>query len=353
MISPLEALRRTPKRFRFGAAVRLLWLAAATGDAGDAIRFAASASLAQPAAEIEAARPGEPAKLVTGVIGLTGPSSVMPRWYTEILAQSRRGGAGQSSPMAAFFDLLAQRIIAGFAMSGVKYRPHLATELAFHAKDDDAGRDAPDPLGAALLALTGYGTAHLADRLAIGPAALQHYAGFFTARPRSADRLAAMASDWLGRRVEVREFAGAWLVLGPDQQSRMPRGRHSGQFHQLGVDCAAGARAFDQQARFILRIGPLSCAEFEALLPDRTALKRFVSLVRAYVGLEADFAVNLVLDPAEIPPLALGAVHAPRLGWTAWLPAPAARLTGRKPADEALFSAALVEAAKPEGVSVA
>jgi hypothetical protein len=41
--SPLEALRQTPKRFRFGAAVRLLWLAARTPDAGEAIRFTASA----------------------------------------------------------------------------------------------------------------------------------------------------------------------------------------------------------------------------------------------------------------------------------------------------------------------
>jgi type VI secretion system protein ImpH len=263
------------------------------------------------------------------LIGLTGASGVMPRWYTEILAQSLRGGMKRDSPLAAFLDLLAQRIIAGFAGSGVKYRPHLAAELAFYAKTDDAAPDKPDPMGAVLLALTGYGTDHLADRLAIGIDPLRHYAGLFSAYPRSAARLAALASDWLGRPVEVRQFAGAWLVLGPDQQSRLPGGRLPGQFNRLGVDCAAGARAFDQQARFILRIGPLSYAAFESLLPDRETLKRFVSLIRAYVGLEADFAVNLVLDPAEIPPLTLGGA-ASRLGWTAWLPAPAARLTGRK-----------------------
>ncbi len=72
MMSPLDALRKTPRRFSFGAAVRLLWLPAGARDPGEAIRFAASSSLAQPEAEIEAARPERPAKLVTGMIGLTG-----------------------------------------------------------------------------------------------------------------------------------------------------------------------------------------------------------------------------------------------------------------------------------------
>jgi hypothetical protein len=33
----------------------------------------------------------------------------------------------------------------------------------------------------------------------------------------------------------------------------------------------------------------------------------------------------------------------PRLGWTTWLPATTAQLTGRKFADEAVFGATLVE----------
>ena len=72
-----------------------------------------------------------------------------------------------------------------------------------------------------LLALTGYGTPHLTDRLAAGTEPLLHYAGLFALRPRSADRLGALISDWLGMRVEVVEFAGAWLPLPPDQRTRL------------------------------------------------------------------------------------------------------------------------------------
>ena len=38
-------------------------------------------------------------------------------------------------------------------------------------------------------------------------------------RPRSADRLGALTSDWLGMKVEIVEFAGAWLSLPPDQRT--------------------------------------------------------------------------------------------------------------------------------------
>ena len=105
-----------------------------------------------------------------------------------------------------------------------------------------------------LLSLTGYGTPHLTDRLAAGDEPLLHYAGLFAMRPRSADRLGALISDWLGMKVEVVEFAGAWLPLPPDQRTRLSA---HGAWCRLGVDAAAGVRAWDPQARIILRIGPL------------------------------------------------------------------------------------------------
>jgi type VI secretion system protein ImpH len=175
---------------------------------------------------------------------------------------------------------------------------------------------------------------------------LRHYAGYFSARPRSADRLASMISDYLGRAVEVREFAGAWLSIAPDQQSRLPRGRIPGAFNGLSRDAAIGTRAWDQQARFIVRVGPLNRAEFEALLPDRQRLAQAVSLIRAYVGWESDFAINLVLSVPEIPELRMAGpnIDAPRLGWTSWLPSATGALTARAVADEAIFAATLVEA---------
>ncbi len=338
--SPLEALKAEPRKFRFDAAVRLLFAAAGAQDTDDKVRFHAPASLAQPVAEVNAVdlpRENVPGRLTSPLIGLTGASAVMPRWYTALVAQALRQ---QGRALGDFFDLLAQRLIDAFAAAGIKYRLHRSAEAAL-LKDG-----AEEPIGAGILALTGFGTAHLADRLAAGADPLRHYAGFFASRPRSADRLASMISDYLGRRVEIIEFAGAWLPLGPDQQSRLPRGRLPGAFHALGLDAAIGTRAWDQQARFIVRVGPLNRAAFEVLLPGQKRLAEVVSLIRAYVGWEADFAVNLVLAVAEIPELRMagaGVSAPPRLGWTTWLPSTTGQLTGRKFADEAVFGATMVE----------
>ncbi len=339
--SPLERLRDAPHLFRFDAAFRLLIGGRPGAEDHDGVRFSASSTLAQPVAEITKAVPaegGQAARMSSPLIGLTGPSGVMPRWYTELVAQSVRV---RSRAIADFFDLLAQRLVTAFARAGIKYRLHRASETALQAGTEEK-------IGAGILALTGYGTAQLAERLAAGADPLRHYAGFFAARPRSADRLASMVSDYLGRRAEIIEFAGAWLPVPPDQQSRLPQGRRPGAFCELGVNAAVGTRAWDQQARFVVRIGPLKRDEFEALLPDRDKLRELVSLIRAYVGWEADFAVNLVLAVAEIPPMRMagaGVANPPRLGWTSWAPSSTGAIRGRTFVDDAMFAASLVEAA--------
>lgn len=332
-MTPGRAIIADPTRFAFDAAVRVLLHQAKTADPGAAARFASPPNLAYPGAEITSVKPGPPhPTVVTSVIGMTGPSGVLPRGYTEAVTIATRD---RSPSLQAFLDMLANRFVASFAQAGAKYRPHRAAEAA-----SLAGR--ADPIGRALLSLTGYGIADLGNRLSPGEAALKHYAGFFAARPRSADRLASLASDWLGRPVKIVQFAGMWLHLPQAERSALPRGRGEGKFARLGIDAAAGVRAWDSQARVILRVGPLDRAAFESLLPGAAALGRFTGLVRAFLGYETGFAINLVLRRDAVPPLQLADTPAPRLGWNTWLTAPhSARLTDP---DEPLFEAEIVEA---------
>lgn len=346
--SAFARLRREPQRFTFDAAMRILAHSARAPNLEGAVRFRTPPGLAFAAAEITALQPGEggaPPSVTTPVMALTGATGVLPRYYSEVLASTLRN---RSRAMHDFLDMLSHRFVLHFARAGIKYRLHRASEAARLAPPRP-GREAldADPMAGALLALTGYGTPHLVPRMAAGAEALLHYAGLMSMRPRSADRLAALASDWLGRAVEVRQFAGAWLALPPDQRTRMPVGRRLGAFNRLGIDAAIGVRAWDVQARVVLRIGPLDRPGFNALLPDRPALRRLVALVRAYLGFETGFAVNPVLAADAVPALALGGSEAPaRLGWNTWLPAPG--LGRHIPAADALFEAEVVEAAEPQ-----
>lgn len=334
--TPLERLAAEPERFSFDAAVRLLAAHRGAAEAAEAARFQAPHGLAYPPGDVLRFTPGaegRPHGLVVGLIGLTGPAGVLPRHYSEAVVQQVRGRA---RALPDFLDLLAQRLIAHFAAAGTKYRIHRAADVARLR-----GEDGLSPVAQALLAFAGHATPHLVERLEAGADPLIHYAGVFATRPRSAERLRALVSDWLGQPVEVVQFAGAWLPLPPDQRTRLPVGLGGGQFGRLGVDAAIGVRAWDASARVVLRLGPLSAAGFDAMLPDRPALGRLASLVRAFLGFETGFAVNPVLAAEAVAPLRLdaGADPAPRLGWNTWLPA------ARRTADghEAVFEAEVVE----------
>jgi type VI secretion system protein ImpH len=339
-------LLREPQRFGFDAAMRVLMRVSRRDDPADAARFRSPPGLAFPPADITEIAPpdaGRPAQVTIGLMGLAGPSGVLPRHYTEVLTTQQRS---RSRAMADFLDMLAHRHIAQFGRAGIKYRVHRAADAAL-----DAGASAkPDQVVAALLALTGYGTPHLTPRLNAGTEPLLHYAGLFAMRPRSADRLQALASDWLGRRVEVVQFAGSWLHLARDQRTALPRGRLPGAWNRLGIDAAIGVRAWDIQARVVLRVGPLDRAAFEALLPGRAALGRFVSLVRAYLGFETGFAVNPVLAGPALTPLRLGGADpTPLLGWNTWIPSPGPRPPIERDRSDAVFEAERVESARPCG----
>jgi type VI secretion system protein ImpH len=87
------------------------------------------------------------------------------------------------------------------------------------------------------------------------------------------------------------------------------------------VSAVAGDRVWDQQAKFRIRVGPLTYAEFCGLLPSGSAFRPLVELVRFFAGQEYDFDMQLILKATEVPSCRLGQVgaDAPRLGWSTWL----------------------------------
>jgi len=331
----ITRLLAEPWRFGFDAAVRLLMRLRRTHDPGAAARFRTWPGMAYPAADIARVRadqPGQPPELSVTLGGLTGPSGVLPRLYTEQVVRQLRGRA---EGLHAFVDMLGQGMLAAFAAAGIKYRPPRAAEQAHLGQQ-------PDPHRETLLALVGEAGPAL-RRPPHERETLLYYAGYFATWPRSADRLEAMLSEWMGAPVTVHQFQGAWLVLPPDQQSRLPRGRDKGQFTRLGHDVAVGARAWDAQGRVEIRITGLTLPVFRALLPDRPDSGRLVALARAYLGPAVQFSINPVLRPDAVPACALG--KGARMGWDTWLKATPRRRGG----DEARFPAAAIERGQGAG----
>ena len=332
----LETLSQQPALFGLDAAMAVLMRASGRADVADAVRFHATTGLGFVGSDIAAISTMDTRfRVTTGILGLTGPSGVLPRPYSELVSGERRR---RSPALSGFLDLLSQRSLAQFVQAGIKYRPHRTADIAAIAGRADTAAPA-DGMRAALLALVGYGTPGLTGRLATGEAPLLYHAGAFAARPRSASRLGALLSDWLQVPVEVEQFAGHWITLAASQRTALPGREAAGQFNRLGCDAAIGTRSWDIQSRIILRTGPLTLKGFEALMPGGRVLPRLLALAQAYVDGETECLVRPVLAAAEVPPLRLG--RTPRLGWNCWLPAAGRR---RHNAAEALFGATHAQA---------
>lgn len=310
--SPLARLARAPARFTLDQAATLT--AVPLGGDPVGLTYRTTARLGYPAGEILAARP-ELGELTLATFGLVGIGGILPRHHTAAVAAELRQRSGA---LHAFVDLLANRFPGLHVRAGAKYRPT---------------RD-PEPAERALAAFVGLGTPHLAERTGVPLSALLFHAGNLAARTRSASRLAAMLSEELAQPVQIEEFRGGWVRLPPTERSRLAgggRGRAAeGQHAGLGTGAMLGAEAWDPQARFEIRVGPLDRHQFEALLPGTPRHARIMALTRLFTGMDTGFALNPVLAAAAVPPATLGG--GARMGWSSWLGAARPRtLDGDEP----------------------
>jgi type VI secretion system protein ImpH len=335
----------------------------------EVVRFRARLSLAFPPSAIhDLSRPRHPLDyglhalepapsgightpvMTVAFLGLTGPSGVLPRHYTELLLaldQKSDRQLRERNALRAWFDLFNHRLISLFYQAWEKYRFYIAYEReSFRPLE-------PDPFTRSLFSLIGLGLPALRGRLRvdvrpeaeppkqakplaeIDDLSLLFHSGVLAHRPRCAESLRALLEEYFQLPLVVQQFSGQWLYLDSANQSRMQKGSS-----RLGVDVVVGARVWDDQSKFRVRIGPLSYQKFVEFLPDPSpagpskAFFLLCHLIRLYVGPELDFDIQLVLAKEDVPGIELArGERCPRLGWNTWLPARARA----RDADDAVF----------------
>ncbi|MGK9169333.1 type VI secretion system baseplate subunit TssG [Inquilinus limosus] len=277
----------------------------------EAVRLTSAVSLAFPAGSVAGFEPpaeGEagPPRLALTLFGLIGPSGVLPNHLTAEVARAVRM---KRPALKSFLDLLLHRLASFYYRAWAKYRLPIAYERSGRTEDD---------ISHTLFALAGLGLPHLRQRLAVDDETIVHYAGHFARWPRSAAALEAMLGDYLGLPVTVKQFEGTWIPLPPEERTALPSdAAPEGNFCRLGVDAVVGERVWDIRGKFQIRVGPVSWARFQTLLPGTEAVRRLAELTRLYVGPGLSFNLRLVLDRNEVPEPHLG-TGAFRLGWTSW-----------------------------------
>ena len=344
-------LLRTPERFEFAQAVRLLehigrerhkndptraWGGVGHDEAprNEIVRFLAHASLRFPSGEISKVSEIDEAasrfEMVVTFLGLTGPSGVLPRHYTELLLERIKS---KDTSLRDFLDLFNHRLISLFHRAGEKYR--IIADYERCRLDDPEG--VPDLATRALYSLVGLGTEKLRNRLGISDEIFLHYSGHFAHKPRSAIALEHMLGDYLEFAVKVLQLQGQWLQLPNEDLAVIPsRLEPEGRNNRLGIDLVIGQRVWDIQSKIRIRTAPLRWVQFRSLMPDGMLLRPLSQVVRFYVGEELDFDVQAVLRADAVPECQLNteADPGPRLGWNTWIRS----APFQRPVDDAVFS---------------
>jgi type VI secretion system protein ImpH len=267
----------------------------------EAVRFGQEPELSfapAPLSAFETGRDGRPSRLYIRLFGLFGPNGPLPLHITEYARERYRAG---DPTLSRFLDLLHHRFVTLFYRAWAQAQPHV-------------NRDRPkeDRFAAYIAAFVGLAPAAFRDRDHLPDPAKFFHVGALIRHTRNAEGLRAILHHFFRVPVVVEEFVGHWMAL--DGRDRTCLGREGA---TLGSGAVAGARVWDRQSKFRVRLGPLALSQYEAFLPGGALVQKLVDWVRLYLAFELDWDVRLLLRKGEAPPLMLGKQG--RLGWTTWL----------------------------------
>ncbi|MDR2625231.1 MAG: type VI secretion system baseplate subunit TssG [Zoogloeaceae bacterium] len=131
---------------------------------------------------------------------------------------------------------------------------------------------------------------------------------------RNPDGITATLANFLGVPVALREFVHHWIEIAQDERNRLGKPSIAS---VLGEGAILGGMVPDRQHYFCLVIGPLNLEEYLRFLPNGRDLPVLIEWVRAFVGFEYHWSIQLEIRTESAPTTQLGATQ--RLGWTSWL----------------------------------
>jgi type VI secretion system protein ImpH len=319
-MNPLHALFKKPFEIGFFQAVRLLrrWLPTRlpvgrfSPPAREAARFIAHPSLAFPASEIqELTLPSDdsPATMKVNFMGLSSPQGVLPTPYTELIIERAQK---KDNALRDFLDLFNHRLISFFYRAWEKHHFFVSYELG-----------EPDSVSPLMMSLLGLGTEGLAKRQLVPDQALIFYSGLLTQKPRSAQNLKQLLTDYFRVKVEIEQFVGTWVPLRKIDQTVLDESESSMQ--RLGFGAIVGDEVWDQQSTVRVRLGPLTREQYLSFLPreQSQAYRDLKSLLKFWANNELDFEVQLILQGKQTPGFDLDTDNDKNgellLGWTTWI----------------------------------
>lgn len=252
------------------------------------------------------------ADMQVSFMGLDGPSSTLPVFFTEMEVLRARA---KDTALKDFLQIFNHRLISLFYRAWEKYRLSYVYER--HALQ---GRE-KDAITEVFEALLGIDGPHLAQSLPIDSEQLLYYAGLFASPRRSASGLQESLSEFLGVPVKVNQFKGEWLDLLEEDRSRLPMHPLKGKNNCLGVDMVIGEKFYTVEGKFELEVGPLACEHYEQFRPGSAKEEALIKFTELFVGANFVFDIKYLVESQHLEAWRIGGETSQDflLGWNTWM----------------------------------
>lgn len=323
MLSPeqLERLQAEPWRFGFLSLLRRIGANPAIDPIGTArrpgsepLRLGQQPSLAFAPREVASAEQSAGRlKVRLFSLGMLGPHGPLPIHFTEIAKD--RQESRRDTTTVDFFDIFHHRYFTLF------YRAWASAQSA-------AGLDRTqnERFSFYIASLAGLDIGEISRRPLPSHARLAA-AAHLVRESRNPDGLRATLEHYFGVPVALEENVFHWIEIDPADCGRMGR---PGAAATMGQGAMLGRVAPDRQHRFRIIIGPLDLNAYLRFTPQGEDLPQLVEWVRAFVGYELEWELELRIKPQSAPPAVMGGQQ--RMGWSGWLGRPDQRkpITGMR-----------------------
>ncbi|SDN24829.1 type VI secretion system protein ImpH [Desulfonauticus submarinus] len=218
-------------------------------------------------------------------LGLYGPSSPLPVYYTEEIINER---LEEKSVKKDFLDIFNHPFYELFIKIWLKYRIWLKI---IDEKDEESLNFIYAFLGLDYLEIESKEKRNFL-----------RYAALFCQRPRSAIGIKAIVSDFLNEdKVEIRQCVEVQVEI-PVQQ-RVALGKEN---TVLGEDLFLGKKVSSRNLAVEIKAGPLKKDAFKKIVPVNNNFKRLQHYLRLYMELPLQCNFIPVLKSSDASPLSLG-----------------------------------------------
>jgi type VI secretion system protein ImpH len=232
-------------------------------------------------------------------LGMLGPNGPLPTHVTEIAREREEGS--HDATLSNFLDIFHHRYLT------LLYRAWASAQAA-------ASLDRPgdDRFSFYVASLTGDDLAELRR----GPLPVHAHLSAAAHRVREArnpDGLRATLEHFFDVPVAIDEFVFHWIEIDSRDVCRLGCAGVA----MLAQGALLGTEVPDRQYRFRIVIGPVDFDVYLRFTPQGADLPRLVEWVRAFVGYEFAWELELRIEAGRAPCAMVGGPQ--QLGWSGWI----------------------------------